>query len=165
MPDAIVRSTISEELIKRLCELIARGNYPATACKALGISHSSYWRWMKAGTADHENGVDSIWRRLYLGVRRAEAFAEAYAVDSLRSHMARDSRAALAYLSRRFPENWSERRFIKIAVEKELTAFMRELQEGLPPDVFNMILEVTSSIEAAHEAESGVGLDDDLGAP
>jgi hypothetical protein len=163
MPDAIVRSTISEKLIEDLCALIAHGSYPAAACAALGVSHATWWRWMKAGAADHENGVDSIWRELFLRVRQAEAQSEIFAVESLRTHFAKDSRAVMAFLSRRFGERWSEKRYIRVAVEKEMAAMMRELSEGLPPDVFNMILQVLGSVEESREAESGISLDEDLG--
>jgi hypothetical protein len=163
MPDEIVRANlISEKFIADFCALVAQGNYYITACHALGISRSTFWRYMHQGQLDDEEGRDTLFRKLFVGVRRADAAAEVYALQCLSGHFTRDARAAVMFLARRYPDRWSERKYVRVAVEREITSLMHELEVGLPPDAFALVVQVLASVEAAREADAGADeLDED----
>jgi len=87
---------------ERIIKAVRAGNYAEAACRAAGISPSSYYRWMQRGETE-ESG---IYHELHNAVRRAEAEAEVYAVAIIRRAMGEDWRAAMSYLERRYPSRW-----------------------------------------------------------
>ena len=93
---------LTPELRERIVQAQKAGNYAEAACRAAGISSSTFYRWMERGERE-ERG---IYRDFFEAIRRAEAEAEVHAVAVLRRAMAEDWRAALAYLERRHPDRW-----------------------------------------------------------
>ena len=102
----IARPTkLTDELTDRMEETIGGGSYAEVACQAVGISSSTYYRWMARGAQE----PGSIYAAFRERVLRAEAEAEVHAVSVLRNAMMDDWRAALAYLERRHPLRWRTR--------------------------------------------------------
>ncbi len=67
-----------------------------------GIGRTTYYRWIHRG----QEASDGIYREFYEAVRRAMARAEVRAVMILRQAMAKDWRAAMCWLERRYPNRW-----------------------------------------------------------
>ncbi len=93
---------LTREMRDRIVQAIRAGNYAEIACRASGISASTYYRWLERG----EREPDSIHGEFEAAVRLAEAESEVHAVALLRRAMPGDWRAALAYLERRHPGRW-----------------------------------------------------------
>ncbi len=76
------------------------------ACRAAGVSRSTYYRWKARGEREHTGEYHDFVQAL----RAAEAEAEVHAVVVIRKAMyGGDWRASLAFLERRFPDRWSKR--------------------------------------------------------
>lgn len=103
------RLKLTDKLRDQLANLIKVGNYREHAARAVGISTTTFYRWMETGEADHENDRATPYRELWEAVTRAEDEAITAAVLALRKGMANDWRAAIAFLERKDPDNWGKR--------------------------------------------------------
>ena len=92
------------QMQEKIVQAIRAGNYAEIACRAAGISPSTYYRWIERG----EQERDGISGEFTEAVRLAEAESEVHAVALLRRAMPDDWRAALAYLERRHPGRWRQ---------------------------------------------------------
>lgn len=93
---------LDAERQERILAAIRAGSYAEPACRAAGISESTYYRWLQRGEAE-EQGIYADFVR---AVRRAEAEAEVQAVEFVQLHMPKDWRAAITFLERRYPSRW-----------------------------------------------------------
>jgi hypothetical protein len=83
----------------RILDLVRSGVPAASAAVLAGVPAARFRRWCRLETEPH-----ATLRRL---LDIAEAFAEHSALRALR--VSRDPKAALLYLSRRWPDRWSSR--------------------------------------------------------
>lgn len=143
MSTEITHGRLTPELINMLCAMIEHGHYYSVACKALRISDSTFASWMRIG----KTSATGVYRELYERVLHADAAAEHYALEKWRSHFDKDPRAAASFLARRWPERWGERKYIRIAVDKEIEAMLKELQHRLPEDIFTLVVNELASID------------------
>jgi len=98
-----------------------------------------------------------IYRELYERVLQADAAAESFALEVWRGHYLKDSKAAKEFLARRYPDRWSERRYIKLAVDREVENMLKALQQRLPEDVFAIVMrELIAIDEEQNSPESEV---------
>jgi len=149
MSNEIVKNQLTPEIANAIALIVSRGNYYATACKALGIGIQVFQRWMQIGEA-----ADSgIYRDLYLSVERANAEAEIYAVEKWRAQLG-DGNHAERFLARRHPDRWGEHKHITIAVEREIEGMLRHLQKRLPQDLFDIVINEMAEIGRERELEA-----------
>jgi hypothetical protein len=95
---------ISEVIIAKLEASLREGNYVQTAVKASGISHGSFYNWMKRGLSSAPE--DKLYRELRERVERARAEGEQMLVGSIATRALTDWRAAAWLLERGYPEHW-----------------------------------------------------------
>ena len=107
------------------------------------VEDSTFQSWMRIG----KKSSVGIYKELYDRVLQADAAAESYALEKWRDHFDRDPKAAKEFLARRYPERWSERRYIKLAVDREMEQMLKELQQRLPEDVFLLVMNELASID------------------
>lgn len=88
-----------------------------------------------------------IYRELYERVLQADGAAESFALEIWRGHYLKDSKAAKDFLARRYPDRWSERRYIKLAVDREVENMLKALQARLPEDIFSIVIRELVAIE------------------
>lgn len=148
--NAITHGKLTPEFIDLFCNMIAHGHYIETACKAMRVPHSTFQSWMRVG----KNADSGAYRDFYERVMQADAAAETYALDKWRNYFDKDWKASATFLARRFPDRWSERRYIKLAVDRELEQMMRELQQRLPEDVFLLVMNELASIDESRHVQS-----------
>jgi hypothetical protein len=74
-----------------------------------GISRPTWHRYLAQGEHDLLEGVDSVHARLVVDLRRAEDEAVAQATFVIRRGMASDWKAAIEFLKRRYPGEWSDK--------------------------------------------------------
>lgn len=113
---------INYKVISNISLMLRSGNYIETACAFAGISKVTYYNWLnkgkkikdRIGTNDSNNSskIAKIAEReqIYLdflnAVERANAIAEVRHVQIIQNATQYDYRAAIWFLSRRYPERW-----------------------------------------------------------
>jgi hypothetical protein len=146
MSTSVTVGRLNPAFIDMFCNLLSHGNYIQTACKLMRIPESTFQSWMRIG----KQAEFGIHREFYERVLQADASAEAYALETVKKHFDRDWRAGMTFLARRFPDRWSERRYIKLAVDREVEQMLKDLQQRLPEDVFMLVMNELASIEQEH---------------
>jgi len=109
---------LTPELKEKIVEYVRLGNTVATAAKACRIQEETFYRWMRLGRDD-----DPDYRGFYEAIEQARAEAETCAVQALRMGFTEKDgwRAALEYLKRRNPKEWSSVTSIDIKQHLSLT--------------------------------------------
>lgn len=88
----------------RICEALKAGNTRRASALFGGVSESTFYRWMQEGEAATRGAKREFWE----AVTHAEAVCEVGYVAVIKKHSADDWRAAIEWLKRRRPEDWSE---------------------------------------------------------
>lgn len=99
--------TITPELIKKICEDIAKGFSYDMAAERNGVSPSTFFRWLKRGK---ESNSDQIYQDFTFEVRQASDFSEDEALQLIRSAAVinRNWKASAWFLEKRFPEKYKK---------------------------------------------------------
>jgi hypothetical protein len=84
------------EIVKKIADCIAQGNYANVACALAGIADCTYYAWL----ADESKPEFSD------AIKEAEALAEATAVAAIQNDPSWQSKAW--YLERKFKDRWSK---------------------------------------------------------
>lgn len=112
-------------MIDALSEYIRKGNYAVVACQLCDIDQSTLWHWMDQGTKDYEAGLENLYTKLIIALKRAEADAEALMVKTARDAAVekKDGYLAITVNERRHPERWGrkDRTRIDINEKKQIT--------------------------------------------
>lgn len=127
-----------EQLVQQICDYIEAGNYIATACHAVGITQTTYYKWLGIGQdvnamCEAREDADDLKERMMQGemvldftmaqvrcfefrerVLKSSARSEAFAVAMVRKHMPDQWTAAMTFLERRFPNRWKRREQIDV---------------------------------------------------
>ena len=109
------KTKLSPDLQKRLLDAIAAGNYIHTACAAVGIGESTYFKWLERGRAG-----ESPYREFIEALTRAEQQAIVSLVKIVRSHAIGDWRAAAFLLERRQKKDWGRHETLDATVTTKL---------------------------------------------
>ena len=109
------KTKLSPDLQKRLLDAIAAGNYIHTACAAVGIGESTYFKWLERGRAG-----ESPYREFMEALTRAEQQAIVSLVEIVRSHAIADWRAAAFLLERRQKKDWGRHETLDATVTTKL---------------------------------------------
>lgn len=104
---------LTPERRQRLVEAIEAGSYYETACTYAGIDYSTFRLWMVKGEAQKKGK----YYEFFEAITRAEADAEAHAVEIWRAAMPNDWRAAQTFLERRYPQRWGRQTRLDITQE------------------------------------------------
>ncbi len=112
---------LNDGMITALSDVIAKGNYAVTACQLCNIDEATLWLWGKQGKADIDAGRETIYSKLVLSLKRAEAKAEAKLVQVVResAEVKRDWIPAMTMLERRHPDRWGRKDRLAVDVKKE----------------------------------------------
>jgi len=97
------KSKLTQKLVDEAAELIRNGNYANVACRALGISETSWYNWLK----DAENENTSPLKRVFFeAIKEAEAQAERDYLEVIKKASDKHWQAAAWWLERKFPDKW-----------------------------------------------------------
>lgn len=102
---------ITDAMITALSTAVSKGNYPETAAQLCGITRLTLENWLASAERDFIAGLnedESIFIRLYLELKRAEAIAEDRMVQVVResAEIKREWLPAITFLERRHRERW-----------------------------------------------------------
>lgn len=95
------KTKLTKELQDRITSVIAAGNYLEVAYRLAGVSHETFYRWLRLG----EQGRRP-YSEFYEAVKKAEAAAEAKRILVIQKASEENWQAAAWYLERRYPERW-----------------------------------------------------------
>ena len=98
------KTKLTPEPQKKIVNIIKKGNYIRVACQAVGISHTTYFSWIKKG----EEGISPYVEFLY-AVEKAESEAQIEFIKIIAAQAPKQWQAAAWWLERRFPEMWGRR--------------------------------------------------------
>lgn len=115
-----LRTKYTRDMCKRICSLIAGGNYITRACEAVGIHPDTHYEWMKKHTDYAEE------------IKKAEALSELWHVDNIKKASARSWQASAWYLERRYPERWGRQIILQnneSKLDKLIDGFRKAISE------------------------------------
>ena len=101
------KSKLTKELIDEAVNLIKLGNYACVVANYLGVSESTWYRWLQEG----EQAKSGLKREFWESIKKAEAVPEIRNVKIIQQAAEENWQAAMTYLQRRFPERWGRRDF------------------------------------------------------
>jgi len=129
-----MKTILNEKLIEEICGYLKLGVPILTTCRAVGVSESTYYDWIKRGQGLHqERSQEEIYVKFVEEVEKAVADSE---INLLNQIMKEKSWQAKAWiLERRFPKFWSK----QSALEKGQNSMT-------PYEMMNHILEQFSSV-------------------
>jgi hypothetical protein len=123
------------EVRSKLIDALRAGATRRDAALYAGVSEATFHRWMQRAEADDAEQVESTHTAFREQVQRAEAEARVQAVFVIRRAMLTEWRAALEYLKRRAPHDWSDR------VEVHTRGEVAVMHQQLSPDEMRRIAE------------------------
>jgi transposase len=97
-------TTLTPEIQERIISLILNGNYARTAALCVGVTETTFYRWLQRGELE---GSGLYWE-FGEALKAAEAQAEAEAVGEVRmaSRNKEQWAAGMTWLERKFPTRW-----------------------------------------------------------
>ncbi len=107
------KTKLTPELQQKAVQLIAAGNYVSVACQYLGVSESTWYRWMEEG----EKAKSGKKREFWESIKKAESAAEMRAVNGIIQAGSKNWQAYAWYLERKFPDRWGKRQKIDAQME------------------------------------------------
>lgn len=112
---------LNDGMIEALSLAIAKGNYAVTACQLCGIDEKTLWNWLAYGTKDVEAGVESLYSKLILSLKRAEAESEREMVNIVReaATIKKEWLPAMTFLERRHPDRWGRKDRTKVDINEK----------------------------------------------
>lgn len=118
---------IDDELIEDIAQVIRAGNFIKTACEYVGIDESTYYRYMKLGKQDAEDGKETIYSKFYNTLKKARATAETRNVAVINQASNDSWQASAWWLERSFPDRWGKR---NLSVDANVTGDLKHQHEG-----------------------------------
>ncbi|MCG8455704.1 MAG: hypothetical protein MI919_05440 [Holophagales bacterium] len=126
-------SSLTPEVHDKLVAAIRAGNYARVAADFAGISESTFYRWLRKGQAEESGDFHELW----IAVKKAESESEVRAVANVQRHMQDDWRAAMAFLSRRYPDRWG--RHDRLSLDVDPREALAELLGMRPEEIDGMV--------------------------
>jgi len=127
-------------------DLIRAGNYLEVAATAAGIHRSTLYRWMRHGRDQKRER----YRKFLNQVEKAQAEAEARDVAIIAKAAPDDWKAAAWRLERKAPRRYGPR--VQLAVQQELDPVIGRLEKGLPPEIYEKVLQLVAAEDEDVEA-------------
>lgn len=106
---------LTTNLIETIHDKVTEGNFPTVAAVASGVPSQVFEAWMRRGNTEIARLADggkvdkteALYVHLVTQIDAAQATAESRAVSFWQNHVSENWQAAKEFLSRRFPERWS----------------------------------------------------------
>lgn len=139
-------SVLTPELTQQVASLVSEGHYIVTACAALGMGRSNYYRWCKQGEADDEANRATPEAAFWHTVKTAEAQGE-IKIGRKWQEGGKDWPAYATWNERRRPEHWARR-------SEASTSVGVIFQKGAGPDDYTVKVAVSASSSPSLLSES-----------
>ena len=121
-----MKTKLTPEIQEKIIGYIKAGNYIATACKAVGIYKSTYYRWVQRGTKAlwlEEKGEkvlesEEIYYNFCNSIKKAKAKAEMQSVSLIRIAGIDNWQAAAWWLERTNWKKWGKKDKLEVKTKK-----------------------------------------------
>ena len=124
-------SKLDDAIIKNISNAIMLGlNYMRTA-ELVGISDHCFLDWRKIGEQDYNKGENSLYSKLFLAIKKAEAQGIASRLARINEAEKEHWQAGAWWLERRYPDEWGR----KERVEMGGTVKIESILGALPADI------------------------------
>lgn len=123
---------LAPELVEKLCQALAAGNYRTPSAEWAGIAPRTFHEWMRLGK-EQKTGKYRDFRRRVL---EAEKSAEIRSIGLVMKAAAEDPRHAEWWLERKFPQRWGRREAVRMdaSIDANIKA---ELQHDVKAELVN----------------------------
>jgi hypothetical protein len=118
---------LTPEVQKKLVDATRAGCYRRVACGYAGVTLRTVERWTRKG----KRARQGPYRDFYESMRKAEADCEVSTVASWMKTMPAHPGEFRHFLSRRFPQRWSEKRRLELLGKRGGPALSRQAVEGM----------------------------------
>lgn len=119
---------LTEELMDQIISLVRLGNWKYVVARAVGVGNRTLTEWIRIGKASTDH--DCMYKRLWLGILKAEAEAEIDMVRLVVGAARTDPDYATWYLTHKAPERWASDRGELTKAIKEYNAAKDEYQRA-----------------------------------
>lgn len=136
-------SKLTEETKDKLLKSLRTGNYYETACNYAGIGYRTFRAWMLKG----ETAKSGEYWQFQQVILEAVSQGEVQSVLRIKRAEEEDWKAAAWMLSHRHPERWADTHKVQVEVERELAKCLDLLNEHLPAEVFNKVIDILADAE------------------
>jgi hypothetical protein len=153
-PRPIGRPTLlTPDLQAKILRYIQDGATVDSAAALAGIHRATFFEWAARGEAAEQPYADFA-----DALAHARDAAKGQALIEVRhgllaSGKARDWKAIMRWLEAHYPEEFSPQLAVNVKLEKELNAFIENMRDRLPPDVFRQISEIMAELDAGGSRE------------
>lgn len=128
-------TSLTPEVERRILSALRGGNYREAAAQAGGVHRHTLRNWIVRGEAGEEP-----YAAFLAAVEKAEAFAERRLLKLIKVGLEGwQSKAWI--MERRWPSRWGGR--VRSAVNDELAAIMKRIEEKLDPETFAKVVDAT----------------------
>lgn len=121
---------LTPEIATAIVAHIANGNYRVAACRAVGVSYTTFKRWIASG----KKFPHGLYGQFCAAVAKAEGDAEARVVARLMDHGQEDPKMLAWFLERKFPQRWGKYRGELGEAKRRIAELEKQLAEilGIP---------------------------------
>ncbi len=150
------RSKLTPAVQKKVCELIASGNFLKVAAQAAGIAERTFYDWLAKGEAEKA----PRYVQFLQAVQEAAAKGETELLEQIRTAGESDWRANAWVLGRRFRERWRDEAAVEATVEHKGGVRIKtwaELNAELGPAIRERLRRDAEEKGAEREAERKAG--------
>lgn len=142
---------IDPEHQERFLKLIRAGVPIGTAVRAIPVGKTTFYAVLKEGREKPKGR----WGQFVRDFEQAEAEAEIRLTTQWQAQCPDDWRAAMSYLSRRWPERWAEKQVVRVEAEKQVNGLLDKLESALPPETYLTVLQALERVtDEEGEAEA-----------
>ncbi len=122
------KTTLTNDLIKKICAVVRKGNFRFVAAQYLGISQRTFLHWVRTAKDDIKAERDTIYAQFLQAVMEAEQTAEISCVGSVWDKRKKDVKAAMWWLERKCP-HWSPLSSENRQLKKELAEMTKRVED------------------------------------
>lgn len=147
-------SKLTPEMQAKFCELLMKGNFVETVCKACGVHYTTWRDWIRKG----ERGIEP-YASFYNAVHEAIAKGEMYHVEIMHDAATEDWRASEKFLRMRHGDRWNRQ---EMDIRHTLSKVGDEQLHEAISEGENALLEMEERIMKAIEGISGEVVDGEV---
>jgi hypothetical protein len=120
------KTKLTPKLVKQILELVALGGTDKDAYTVAGISHDTFYEWMKQSEFSEQ-------------VTSARAKGKLLRIGRIKKHGEKDWRADAWYLERRWPEEYAQQLIVKVSPDD--LALLRQMGFKTPADAWAALMD------------------------
>ena len=120
---------------KTIVSYLRKGNTVEAAATAAGVHRVTLHEWLARGRTE----LSGPHVEFLAAVEQAQAMAHVNAVERLQKGAEKDWKAALAFLERRYPDEWGKRNFVQVELQNVKDA-LQKVRNRVDPATYDAFL-------------------------